>query len=266
MKKRIRENFQSYQKTIEPVSLKVEGSKKSYGPPYDNVLGIYWHKLLSSNLKGKGTGEKKDDELANCLLQWLQQQFGITLFDCDFPLFGYVYNKEETAPNVYLWQDAEADAIGWYYDETEGRGKYVIVEWKVVDLLKFWKNAKTYGCYLHQSLVYARLLQLHLDLDYIPPILLVPISSNNGRDIQPGLFCDYPEECKSAINDDCWSTTLPNPPQKIKRQWPLNVLKLKDGPVDKEMLLTDFFDKDAKVKDLLETFGWNSIEIISSNE
>ena len=41
--------------------------------------------------------------------------------------------------------------------------------------------------YLHQGL-YAKLLQLHLKLDYLPSVLLVPISSDNDSDVRPGLF------------------------------------------------------------------------------
>ena len=131
-----------------------------------------------------------------------------------------------------------------------------------MDLLKFWKKSTTHGWYLHQSLVYARLLQLHMELDYLPPILLVPISNNDGRTIHPGLFYDYPDECKEAINVHCWSTTLPEPLRKIQRQWPFNADKLEAGLVDPEMLLTEFFADGAKVKDLLKAFEWNSLQAV----
>ena len=102
---------------------------------------------------------------------------------------------------MYFWK-RDADAIGWYYNERREQYEDVIVDWKVQrDLLDFWKKSDAYGKFLHQCLVYARLLQLHLKLHYLPAILIVPISSDNGKDILPGLFYNYPEECKSAIND-----------------------------------------------------------------
>ena len=266
MKKVIREKFGSLKRDEGQLELQEEGSEETYGTPYDNTLGLYWHKLLSSRLAKKKIEEKADEKLADELFKTIKEKFDIKLFECDFPLYGYVYDKEEAAPKVYLWQDAEADAIGWYYDKEKKCDKYVIVDWKVVDLLGFWKKSTTYGWYLHQSLVYARLLQLHMELDYLPPILLVPISNNDGRTIHPGLFYDYPDECKEAINVHCWSTTLPEPLRKIQRQWPFNADKLEAGLVDPEMLLTEFFADGAKVKDLLKAFEWNSLQAVEPED
>ena len=106
--------------------------------------------------------------------------------------------------------------------------------------------------------VYARLLQLHMKLSYLPLILLVPISNNDARYIHPGLFLNYPDECKRAINADVWSVTLPKPPLKIKAQ-KLFKNDIKPGPVNKETLLTDLFAAEAKVKDLIKAFDFHSL-------
>lgn len=56
---------------------------------------------------------------------------------------------------IFLWQ-GEVDVVGFYGNSSE-EGKYVIVDWKVVDILEFWnKNLDVYGRYLYQCLVYVR--------------------------------------------------------------------------------------------------------------
>ena len=81
-----------------------------------------------------------------------------------------------------------------------GIERYVMVDWKVLDILNSWeKNKNAFGKYHHQCLIYARLLQLHMDLDYLPHILIIPISSITGKDVYLALLWDYPEECKQAI-------------------------------------------------------------------
>ncbi|KAJ7331253.1 hypothetical protein OS493_020038 [Desmophyllum pertusum] len=107
----------------------------------------------------------------------------------------YMYSKEKLSPEVYFWR-GDADAIGWGYNKERKQYEYVIVDWKVQrDLLDFWEKSEAYGKFLHQCLVYATLLQLQLDLDYLPAILIVPISSDSGQHIYPGLFLDYPDDC-----------------------------------------------------------------------
>lgn len=207
--------------------------------------------------------EEQEDDVASSLLEEINKEVGIICLDSHFPLYGFMCKKAtETSPNgaVYLWQ-GEADAVGWYHD-ADGVSRYVIVEWKVLDILQFWaKNPDAYGKYLHQCLVYAKLLQLHLKLWYLPHILIVPISGANGRDIHPALFHDYPEKCKKMIESYEWSCTLPKPPQIIDGEhFPFN--NLRKGIVDEDMSLTEFFAKNAKVKDLLKAFGWHSLEVV----
>lgn len=110
-------------------SLQQEGSRKSYGPPYGDALGKYWHEILRKKLNKEKIEEEADDILDAQLIDKLKEQFNITLLEPEFQLYGYEYNKTETAPKVYFWQ-VHADAIGWHHKEN----KYVIVSrsiWKV---------------------------------------------------------------------------------------------------------------------------------------
>ena len=93
----------------------------------------------------------------------------------------------------------------------------------------------------------------------------MPISNNDARDIHPGLFLDYPEKCKSALNEDFWSATLPKPPQKIQALMPCKS-DINVGPVNEEMLLTDLFAAEAKVKDLIKAFDLNSLVVCEPEE
>ena len=74
------------------------------------------------------------------------------------------------------------------------------------------------------------------------------------------LFCDYPEKCKEKIESFEWSTTLPEPAQKISGKWPLfNNLPM--GKVAENMPLHELFNINATVSDLLKEFGWHSLEV-----
>ena len=136
-----------------------------------------------------------------------------------------------------------------------GIERYVMVDWKVLDILKSWeKNKNAFGKYLHQCLIYAveaRLLQLHMDLDYLPHTLIVPISSILGKDIYLALFWDYPEECKQAIESFKWSLTLPKPTMKVRGRRPF----LTEGRVDRSLPMRCFLDMDASAGELLGAFG-----------
>ena len=222
-------------------------------------LGQDWDRFLSRRIDGKETSGKRD--AADSLFYYLKAKFGITLLVSHMQLYGYMYSQEELLPQVYYW-NGEADAVGWYYNEKRKQNEYVIVDWKVLDLLNYWRSSSAFGKHLHQCLVYARLLRLHLNLSYLPSILIVAISSNNGRDIQPGLFYDYPDECKSLLDEQLtWSIEQPKPPRNIYGKFPFNP-KLKEGVVSGEMLLEDLFAKGAKVNDLLKVFDLNGLKVI----
>ena len=103
MKKGIKDEFLTYLEKLDVVtSLQQKGSKKSHGPPYGNTLGIYWHKILSDKLNQKAIEEKADDILAGQLIHKLKEQCNITLLEPDFPLYGYVYNKTDSAQSLFV--------------------------------------------------------------------------------------------------------------------------------------------------------------------
>ena len=127
-----------------------------------------------------------------------------------------------------------------------------MVDWKVLDILNSWeKNKNAFGKYHHQCLIYARLLQLHMDLDYLPHILIVPTSSITGKDVYLALFWDYPEDCKQAIESFKWSRTLPKPTMKVRGRRPF----LTEGRVDRSLPMRCFLDMDASAGELLGAFG-----------
>ena len=224
-----------------------------------NAAGIVWDKKLSTFidrmkrlklqfLYNEGSLFARSVEFY--LSQEIFKTFGIYLLESRFPLYGYASDETGALPNVYFWH-GEADAIGWYKND-KGKGRYVIVDWKVLDILDFWeRNKDAYGKYLHQCLIYARLLQLHMKLNYLPHILIVPISSITGKDIYPALFWDYPEECKQAIESFKWSLTLPKPTMKVRGRRPF----LTEGRVDRSLPMRCFLDMDASAGELLGAFG-----------
>ena len=107
------------------------------------------------------------EHVARNLILSIEGEHNLSFLDSKFPLFGFmreVATNEKKHSKLYLWQ-GEADAIAF----SEVLEKYVIVEFKVVDnLLNYWKR-KTDLCgkHLHQCLVYAKLLQLQMNLHYL---------------------------------------------------------------------------------------------------
>ena len=55
-----------------------------------------------------------------------------------------------------------------------------------------------------------------MELEYLPHILIVPISLMTGQDIYPSLFWDYPKKCKQAIESFKWSVEPPKPTMKVR--------------------------------------------------
>lgn len=263
----VRGEFRSFRSFCEVLTLHQQG-KTGSGPAIGTHWGVELSKIIQAMKPTNGSKLSKGKlqklyPAAYSVLDILTEKLGIRWLDSCFKLYGYMYSEEEPS-EVFLWK-GDADAVGWYGDSPE-EGKYVIVDWKVLDILKFWeRNADAYGKFLHQCLIYARLLQLHLNLNYLPHILLVPISGTTGQDIHPVLFCDFPEKCKETINSFEWSTTRPKPleslTKKISVKWPLFKPGLKAKKVDKDQLLTEIFKEDAKVSDLLEVLGWPSLEL-----
>ena len=203
----------------------------------------------------RSAGSRNDETVEFYLLQEIFKTFHIYLLEGHFPLYGYASDETDAPPQVYFWH-GEADAIGLHVN-SEGMGQLVIVDWKVLDILDFWeKNKDAFGKYLHQCLIYARLLQLHVKLDYLPQILIVPISSITGEDIHPALFNDYPDDCKEAIESFKWSVELPKPTMKV-RGGPFR----KQGRVDRSLPLRDILVTDASAGELLDALGLASLEL-----
>ena len=128
------------------------------------------------------SGEKFTPErLAQRLISFIESQHNLYFLESKFPLFGFmreVATNEKKHPKLYLWQ-GEADAIAFSWDLS----KYVIVEFKVVDNLSDYWESKTDLCgkHLRQCLVYAKLLQLQMNLPYLPPSLIVVIHKVTGK-------------------------------------------------------------------------------------
>ena len=195
---------------------------------------------------------QKSIEVAKELINKLTEKGKLRFLKSKFPLFGFMRDRatdEKKTPKVYLWQ-GEADAIAY----SEALQKYIIVDFKVVDdFLGYWEERTDLcGRHLHQCLVYARLLKLHMDLEYLPPIMIVVIDRVTGREAFFPLFKNYPDECKVKLEEYEWST---NQPPKLPFKMVKNDKLVRDGVaggVSSDTLLNTIFKETATVRDLLE--------------
>ena len=263
---------------------------------YERPAGV-WHKLLAKWIKeNRGAGptlihetsnqedadESQEDaeiqqsaSVAKGLISYIEREHDLRFYESEFPLFGFmrdVATNEKKQPKLYLWQ-GKADAIA-YSRELK---KYVIVEFKVVnDLVDYWKKKTDLcGMHLHQCLAYAKLLKLHMKLDVLPASLIVIIHKVTGKEGYFALFKGYPRECHEKLNEYEWFTEQPSKrPLKI-----VNTDKLlhetfhqyqreeEDEEQEVEVLdrhttrLSDIFGENATVKDLLDSLGYDSLEI-----
>ena len=210
--------------------------------------------------------ERDEERAARELISYVEMKHNLRFLDSTFQLFGFMREVATDAkkhPKLYLWR-GEVDAIA-YSTELE---KYVIVDFKVVDsLLDYWeKKTDLCGKHLHQCLVYAKLFQLHMSLDYLPPILIVVIDRFTGMDGYFPLFEDYPGECYKKLDEYEWFV---NPPQKrpLKIYKPEKLLSpvFIDGStaIFPNTSLKALFNADATVENLLDLLGYDSIEIVS---
>ena len=210
--------------------------------------------------------ERDEERAARELISYVEMKHNLRFLDSTFQLFGFMREVATDAkkhPKLYLWR-GEVDAIA-YSTELE---KYVIVDFKVVDsLLDYWeKKTDLCGKHLHQCLVYAKLFQLHMSLDYLPPILIVVIDRFTGMDGYFPLFEDYPGECYKKLDEYEWFV---NPPQKrpLKIYKPEKLLSpvFIDGStkISPNTSLKALFNADATVENLLDLLGYDSIEIVS---
>ena len=223
-----------------------------------------------SNLGLSSAGPSPID-VARYLISFIESQRNLYFLDSKFPLFGFmreVATNEKKHPKLYLWQgEADAIAFSWVLK------KYVIVDFKVVDNLSDYWQKKTDLCgkHLHQCLVYAKLLQLHMKLPYLPPSLIVVIHKVTGKEGYFALFEDYPQECYEKLDEYEWFTEQPSKrPLKIASTDKLLHEKfryVRDVHVpDPQAKLSDIFGKDATVKDLLDSLGHDSLEIFRQEQ
>ena len=227
-----------------------------------------------SNLARWSREKFTPERLARHLIAFIEIEHKLYFLESKFPLFGFmrdVATNEKKHPKLYLWQ-GEADAIAF----SCVLKKYVIVDFKVVDNLSDYWQKKTDLCgkHLHQCLVYAKLLQLHMNLHYLPPSLIVVIHKVTGKEGYFALFEDYPQECKDKLDEYEWFTEQPS-----KRPDPLKIantdkllhenfrLMCRDVVVPPaQTKLSDIFGEDATVKDLLDSLGHDSLEIFRQEQ
>lgn len=216
-------------------------------------LGLIWEKLLSCYIANKPM-EERDRQVCEALVEALKNIYpGLELLAARFPLYGYM---SDNSGRVYLWQ-GEANAVGYH------NGEYVIVEWKVLDILNYWtKEAEmSYGAHFHQCLIYAMLLQMQLQLSYRPKVLIVPIHSLTGNQIHPGLFSDIPKQTKAILSSYTWSVETPRVEPRI-RSPKKSVFKIgvPVGAVSPNTALKDLFWPEATVADLLKEIHYLKVE------
>ena len=202
------------------------------------------------------------------LVNTVEIKHNLRFLDKKFPLFGFMRDAAtdtKNHPKLYLWR-GEADAIA-YSRKLE---KYVVVDVKVVnDLLSYCEKKTVCGKHLHQCLLYAKLLKLHMGLEYLPPSLIVVIHQATGIEGYFPLFQDYPEECYEKLDRYEWFTEQPSKrPLRI-----VNTDKLlqemhenRVGVFPPDTRLTDIFAMNATVKDLLDSLGYDSLEIFRQKQ
>ena len=232
--------------------------------------GHKWDALLSNWIRGNRPLILLEEKVADLLISFVEQQHNLCFLDSRFSLFGFmreVGTDQKKHPKLYLWQ-GEADAIA----DSCALEKYVIVDFKVVDdLLDYWqKTTDLCGKHLHQCLVYAKLLQLHMGLGYLPPSLIVAIDRFTGMRAYFPLFEDYPGECYKKLDEYEWFSKQP-PKRPLKIHNPeklLDPIYILNGDITQDTLLKDLFYKsEATVKDLFEDLlGYDGIEIVPRKE
>ena len=226
-----------------------EARNKGKGP----AVGRVWHKNLEKAIDNPSSdnNEEAKDVIKALKSAEMSVVSGIEFLQTEFPLYGFMKDKESL--ETYFWH-GNVDAIGWF------EGKHVIVEWKTADLLDFWeKNTLAYGDYLHQGLVYGRLLQLQLKLEDLPYILLVPIDNFSGKSIHPALFRNFPEECTKHLTRFEWSLEKK---QKDEITVDKNIIKEMEFPKNlDDVKIKDLFKDDTTVRQLLDGFGLKSFTL-----
>ena len=246
--------------------IQAEGND-SVKPPVDPRLmpNRSLHAALSNGIfhlhsEGGSQNEASEEERLwfDCVHKYLKEKFKVSLLAGikEVQLRGFALTTDENSMPEFNFWGGKADAIGLL--EGEDECKYVIVDWKNTRRKSntFWEQCPPlpYRYYLTQCLVYARLLKMHLSLNYLPPILIVPFNSEKEY-MRPRLFTDYPDECKEAIEKNPWLT---NPPLRFKKG-SLFKDSVKEGLLPGDTKVNEAFKEDATVDDLCKALKFCGI-------
>ena len=221
-----------------------------------NCLGIKLGNCLANSMttvqsEATTEQEKRNAEVAGSLIERLGDMFKVSFIGKEVSLCGYMYKKGEQWRELYFW-NGKADAIGW----DEVKKKFVIVEWKVRKVNES-EDVKAFKPFLFQTLVYAKLLKLLLNLDYLPSILIVLIDGQSGKIVHAGFF----ETPDSPEDDYEWSDRKPDLTREIQ---PGSLFRegLNEGEVKEDMLLSKLFSDNATFADLQKFFKTPPLKVI----
>ena len=222
-----------------------------------NRLGIKLGKCLADIIKEDQSRktteqEKRNAEVAGSLIERLGDMFKVSFIGKEVSLCGYMYKKGEQWRELYFW-NGKADAIGW----DEVKKKFVIVEWKVREVNES-EDVKVFKPFLFQTLVYAKLLKLLLNLDYLPSILIVLIDGQSGKKVHAGFF-----EAPDSLGDEyVWCDRKPELTIEIT---PGPLFRKGLDKVEEGMLLRDLFSDNATLEDLQNFFKTPPLKVPKHN-
>ena len=208
-------------------------------------------KKNQSKSKEPETNEKPNAGAATSLIELLKEEFNVSFLRSEVSLCGYMFKEGEQWRELYFW-NGKADAIGW----DEVKKKFVIVEWKVREVNES-EDVKVFKPFLFQTLVYAKLLKLLLNLDYLPSILIVLIDGQSGKIVHAGFF----ETPDSPEDDYEWSDRKPDISREIQ---PGSLFRegLNEGEVKEDMPLSKLFSDNATFADLQKFFKTPPLKVI----
>ena len=211
-------------------------------------------KKNQSKSKEPETNEKPNAGAATSLIELLKEEFNVSFLRSEVSLCGYMFKEGEQWRELYFW-NGKADAIGW--DEKEER--FVIVEWKVKEEKKI-DQTEAFKPFKFQTLVYAKLLKLLLNLDYLPSILIVIIlfHGEDGKKVRAGFFKTTPNSPGDAYQ---WSVEKPDPTIKIQPA-PGSLFREGLTKVEENMPLGNLFSDSATLADLRDFFKTPPLEVI----
>ena len=222
-----------------------------------NRLGIKLGKCLADIIKEdqsrKTTKEEEPNaRVARSLIESLgEPPVHVRFIGSEVSLCGYMYKENEQWRELYFWK-GKADAIGW----DKKNEKFVIVEWKVKEANES-KDVMAFKPFQFQSLVYAKLLKLLLELKYLPSILIVLIDGQSGKKVHAGFF----EAPDSLGNEYVWSDRKPELTIEIQ---PGSLFRegLNEGEVREDMPLSKLFSDNATLEDLQKFFKTPPLKVI----